>query len=55
MIPLGVLQGTFSDNVRCTFILHSHVLGGLYDYPSAPDWDHYVDQSNNPKVYVHLR
>ena len=25
-------------------------IGGLYDYPLAPDWDHYVDQSNNPKV-----
>lgn len=33
----------------CELILYLHV-GGLYDYPSAPDWDHYVDQSNNTKV-----
>lgn len=30
--------------------IQSFFLGGLYDYPSAPDWDHYVDQSNNTKV-----
>lgn len=27
--------------------------GGLYDYPSAPDWDHYVDQSSNGKYMPH--
>ena len=27
--------------------------GGLYDYPEAPNWDHYVDQSNNPSYIPH--
>lgn len=27
--------------------------GGLFDYPAAPDWEHTVDQSTNPKYMPH--
>lgn len=33
-----------------SYITFVQYKGGLYDYPAAPDWDHYVDQSQNPKV-----
>ena len=48
MVPQGVLQGlpnSLFNNRTLTIII-----GGLYDYPAAPDWDRYVDQSQNPKV-----
>ncbi|CAI8030551.1 hypothetical protein GBAR_LOCUS17312 [Geodia barretti] len=37
-----------------TYMVPQGVLqGGLYDYPAAPDWDRYVDQSQNPKYMPH--
>lgn len=50
--PRGILQGTLQlfKVVRWCKYFFFFTLGGLYDYPPAPSWDHMVDQSSNPKV-----
>jgi hypothetical protein len=47
---LSAFPNTTSRNVM---VAQGVLQGGLYDYPSAPDWDHFVDQSNNPKYMPH--
>ena len=53
-IPQGILQGLklLPLTSVCLSFFTQFCSGGLYDYPSAPDWDHYVDQSNNPMVRI---